>query len=183
MWMILAGSVVAAGWFAATLAGRTPLHYGTRAVAVGAFIWLAFNTSFVAVAIARIRALRYGPERRASVRFAVSLTGRLDGRRCVIDDLSLTGARVRATTALSVEPTTLAIDTLGRGLTLECAIRGRSATEHGEVIALAFRPGQSLELGRLTALLFNAGVGLEAAPADVLVGRGGASSEGSLAQA
>ncbi len=183
MWMILAGSVVAAGWFAATLAGRTPLHYGTRAVAVGAFIWLAFNTSFVAVAIARIRALRYGPERRASVRFAVSLTGRLDGRRCVIDDLSLTGARVRATTALSVEPTTLAVDTLGRGLTLECAIRGRSATEHGEVIALAFRPGQSLELGRLTALLFNAGVGLEAAPADVLVGRGGASSEGSLAQA
>jgi hypothetical protein len=101
-----------------------------RAVAIAAFLWLVFNTVFVAMAIARIRALRYGPERRASVRFAVSLTGRLDGRRCVVDDLSLTGARVRSTTALPAKPTTLAIDSLGPELTLACSIRGRSSTEH-----------------------------------------------------
>ncbi len=168
--LILGASVAAAGWFAATLAGRTPLHYGALTLAVGAVVWLVFNAAFVSMAVARIRALRYGAERRASVRFAVSLTGRLNGRRCVIEDLSLTGARVRLTTQLSGEPAMLAIDTLGRELTLQCTKRGRRATEHGETVMLAFRPGQSSALSRLTALLFNAGVGLEVAPAEVGVG-------------
>jgi len=117
LWAILVTSLIAAGWFAATLAGWTPLCYGVPAVAFGAAAWLLFNTAFVAAAVLRIRALRYGSERRASVRFAVALPGRLDGCQCVVEDLSLTGARVRAMTPLPSEsttrPATLVIDALG----------------------------------------------------------------------
>lgn len=167
LWAILLASLVAAGWFAATLAGWTPLHYGVPAVAFGAAVWLCFNAAFVGAAILRIRALRYGTERRASVRFAVALPGRLDGHRCVVEDLSLTGARVRALTPLLGEPTTspatLVIDTLGFQVPLACEVRGRRTVEGGEVVALAFVPGQSAARSVLTVLLFNAGVGLEAA--------------------
>jgi len=183
LWLVLGGSVAAAAWFAATMAGLTPLHYGVMAIVIGAAVWLIINTVFVGVAVSRIRALRYGAERRASVRFAVSLTGRLNGRRCVVEDLSLTGARVRVTTALSPQPMTLVIDALSRAFTLECEVRGRRATEHGEMVTLAFRPGQSLALSGLTALLFNAGVGLEAVPSEVLAGVDDADRLESLARA
>jgi cellulose synthase (UDP-forming) len=179
LWLTLGLSVAAAGWFAATLAGRTPLRYGEFPLVAGAAVWLCINAVFVGVAVARIRALRYGAERRGSVRFAVSLTGRLDGRRCVVEDLSLTGARVRLTTPLAGQPSALAIDALGQELTLRCSMRKRWTTEHGETVTLAFDPGQSPALSRLTALLFNAGVGLEEAPVEVGAERGTAS----LAQA
>src|SRR6266540_1714835 len=183
LWLVLGGSVAAAAWFAATMAGLTPLHYGVMAIVIGAAVWLIINTVFVGVAVSRIRALRYGAERRASVRFAVSLTGRLNGRRCVVEDLSLTGARVRVTTALSPQPMTLVIDALSRAFTLECEVRGRRATEHGEMVTLAFRPGQSLALSGLTALLFNAGLCLEAVPSEVLAGLHDADRLESLARA
>jgi cellulose synthase (UDP-forming) len=179
LWLLLGISVAAAGWFAATLAGRTPLHYGELALVLGAAVWLVINAVFASVAVARIRALRYGAERRGSVRFAVSLTGRLNGRRCVVEDLSLTGARVRLTTPLAGQPSALAVDTLGQELTLRCSMRKRWTTEHGETVTLAFDPGQSPALSRLTALLFNAGVGLEEAPVEVGAEPGAAS----LAQA
>jgi hypothetical protein len=118
-------------------------------------------------------------KRRGSVRFAVSLTGRLNGRRCVLEDLSLTGARVRLTTPLAGQPSALAIDTLGQELTLRCSMCRRWTTEHGETVTLAFDPGQSPALSRLTALLFNAGVGLEEAPVEV----GAEPGTASLAQA
>ena len=167
LWAVLLASLVAAGWFAATLAGWTPLHYGVPAVAYGAAVWLCFNAAFVGAAIMRIRALRYGTERRASVRFAVTLPGRLNGHRCVVEDLSLTGARVRALMPLLEEPTTspatLVIDTLGFQVPLACEVRDRRTAEGGEVVALAFVPGQTAARSVLTVLLFNAGVGLEAA--------------------
>jgi PilZ domain len=170
-------------WAAATLAGRTPLHYGVQAVAIGALVWLAFNTAFLGVAVGRIRALRYAAERRASVRFAVSLTGRLDGYRCVVEDLSLSGARVRAAAPLPPAPATLAIDANGGGVTLRCEPRGRRSAAGGETMTLAFMPGQSVALARLTALLFNAGVGLEAVPAEALAGADGAARVEHLARA
>jgi cellulose synthase (UDP-forming) len=171
LWLVLAVSLLAAGWFSATSAGYTPLRYGTPAIAYGACVWLIFNVLFVGAAITRIRALRFGSERRASVRFAVALPGRLGGSRCVVEDLSLTGAKVQATTTMPPEPSTLAIDALGHKLTLRCEVRGRVADESGgETVMLAFPPGQSAARSALTVLLFNAGIGLEAVPAEAPAG-------------
>jgi cellulose synthase/poly-beta-1,6-N-acetylglucosamine synthase-like glycosyltransferase len=171
LWLVLLVSLLAAGWFGATLVGRTPLRYGVPAVAYGAVAWLLFNVLFVGAAITRIRALRFGSERRASVRFAVSLPARLGGCRCVVEDLSLTGAKIRATTILPSKPTTLAIDALGHKLTLRCEVRGRVEDQAGgETVMLWFPPGQVSARSALTVLLFNAGIGLEAAPAEPLAG-------------
>jgi cellulose synthase (UDP-forming) len=71
-------SAFAALWFIATVAGRTPLRYGVPAAAYAAAGWLAFNLALVTAAIARICAIRYGGERRASVRFPEP-----DGRQAI----------------------------------------------------------------------------------------------------
>jgi cellulose synthase (UDP-forming) len=172
---ILSAVVVVSGittvWFVATIAGRTPLHYGVRAVAFAAAGWLAFNLALVAAAIARIRAIRYGAERRASVRFPVSLPAQLDGVTCTATDLSLTGAQVSAPSPLPGEPSTLVLEAPGRAVALRCAVRARIDHPHGnQTVAVEFQPGQWPAIGALTHLLFNAGVGLEVVPELVPLG-------------
>jgi len=164
-------SGLAAVWFVATVAGRTPLHYGVRAAAFVAAGWLAFNLALVTAAIARIRAIRYGAERRASVRFPVSLPAQLDGASCTATDLSLTGARVSASSPLPGEPSTLVLEAPGRAVALGCAVRARIDHPDGsQTVAVEFQPGQWPAIGDLTHLLFNAGVGLEVVPEPVPLG-------------
>jgi cellulose synthase/poly-beta-1,6-N-acetylglucosamine synthase-like glycosyltransferase len=164
-------SAMTTAWFVATLAGRTPLHYGVRAATFAAAGWLAFNLVLVAAAIARIRSIRYGAERRASVRFPVSLPAQLDGASCTATDLSLTGARVSASSPLPGEPSTLVLEAPGRAVALGCAVRARIDHSDGsQTVAVEFQPGQWPAIGALTHLLFNAGVGLDVIPEPVPLG-------------
>jgi cellulose synthase (UDP-forming) len=164
-------SAVTTVWFVATLAGRTPLHYGVRAAAFAAAGWLAFNLVLVAAAIARIRAIRYGAERRASVRFAVALSARLDGVPCTATDLSMTGARISSPAPLPGEPSELVLETPGQDVLLRCLVRSRVDQPDGrQILGVEFQPGQWPAIGTLTHLLFNAGVGLEVVPEAVPTG-------------
>jgi cellulose synthase (UDP-forming) len=172
---ILSAVVVVSGlttvWFVATIAGRTPLHYGVRAAAFAAAGWLAFNLVLVAAAIARIRAIRYGAERRASVRFPVTLPAQLDGVACTATDLSMTGARISAPSPLPAEPSTLVLEAPGRAVGLRCAVRARLDHPDGsQTVAVEFQPGQWPAISALTHLLFNTGVGLEVVPEPVPLG-------------
>ena len=136
--------------------------------------WLAFNLALLVAAIGRIRAVRYGGERRASVRFAVSLPARLDGAPCVAEDLSLTGARLTLPTPLPGEPSSLVLEAPGRAVALRCPVRARFDRPDGsQAVGAEFAVGQWPAIGTLTHLLFNAGVGLELveeAPERELVG-------------
>jgi cellulose synthase (UDP-forming) len=157
-----AASAAAALWFVATVAGRTPLHYGVPAAAYGTAGWLAFNLALLAAAIGRIRSVRYGVERRASVRFPVSLPARLDGAPCIAEDLSLTGARLAVPSVLPGDPSSVVLEAAGRTVTLRCAVRARFDHPDGsQTIGVEFAAGQWPAIGTLTHLLFNAGVGLE----------------------
>jgi cellulose synthase (UDP-forming) len=160
-----AASAAAALWFVATVAGRTPLHYGVPAAAYAAAGWLAFNLALLSTAIGRIRSMRYGVERRASVRFPVSLPARLNGARCVATDLSLTGTRLTVPTAPPGEPSKLVLEAPGQTVTLRCAVRSRFDEPDGsQTVGVEFLAGQWPAIGTLTHLLFNAGVGLEVVP-------------------
>jgi cellulose synthase (UDP-forming) len=171
LWAVAALSVVTAVWFVVTITGRTPLHYGITAAAFAAAGWLAFNLSLVAAAIARIRAIRYGAERRGSVRFPVSLPARLDGVSCTATDLSLTGARLSAPSPFPRELLTLVLEAPGQAVALGCAVRARLDHPDGsQTVAVEFQPGQWPAIGALTHLLFNAGVGLEVVPELVPMG-------------
>jgi cellulose synthase (UDP-forming) len=162
LWAMAAASAAAALWFVATVAGRTPLRYGVPAAANAAACWLAFNLALLVAAIGRIRAVRYGGERRASVRFPVSLPARLDGAPCVAEDLSLTGARLTLPTPLPGEPSSLVLEAPGQNVALRCAVRARVDRPDGsQAVGVEFAPGQWPAIGTLTHLLFNAGVGLE----------------------
>ena len=133
--------------------------------------WLAFNLALVTAAIARIRAIRYGAERRASVRFPVSLPAQLDGVPCTATDLSLTGARISASSPFPGEPSTLVLEAPGRAVALGCAVRARIDHSDGsQTVAVEFQPGQWPAIGALTHLLFNAGVGLDVIPEPVPLG-------------
>ena len=172
---ILSAVVVVSGlttvWFIATIMGRTPLHYGTPAAAFAAAGWLAFNLALVAAAIARIRSIRYGAERRASVRFPVALPARLDGMACTATDLSVTGARLSAPSPLPQHLSTLVLEAPGRDVVLSCAVRTRLDRSDGsQIVAVEFQPGQWPAIGALTHLLFNAGIGLDVVPEPIPLG-------------
>jgi cellulose synthase (UDP-forming) len=160
-----AASAAAALWFVATVAGRTPLHYGVAPAAYAAAGWLAFNLALLSTAIGRIRSMRFGVERRASVRFPVSLPARLDDVPCLATDLSLTGARLSVAGALPDEPSDLVLEAPGRTVTLRCAVRARfDEADRSQTVGVEFVAGQWPAIGTLTHLLFNAGVGLEVVP-------------------
>jgi cellulose synthase (UDP-forming) len=169
LWAVAAVSLLAAAWFGATVNERTPLRYGVPAAAYAAAAWLVFNLAVVLAAIVRIRGVRFGAERRASVRFEVVLRAELDGVPCVATDLSLTGARVSAPT-LPATVSTLALRMPEQDVNLRCVERARfDDPDGGQTVGLEFLPDQWPAIGNLTHLLFNAGVGLEVRPEPVPV--------------
>jgi hypothetical protein len=87
--------VVAGLWYVATVAGFTGRSYVVPGVAHGAAFWLVVNVALLGLAIARIRARSFGPERRRSHRHDVSASARIARTPGQLADVSLTGAQLR----------------------------------------------------------------------------------------
>jgi len=115
------------------------------------------------VSMRRVRAMNFGAERRASVRFQTELGGMLDGVPCRVEDLSLTGARVTVERRWA-----LAAGTAGHRLTislltslppLPVAIRlNRSASTGDRVVGLEFVGLSAVDQARLALALFTSQV-------------------------
>jgi cellulose synthase/poly-beta-1,6-N-acetylglucosamine synthase-like glycosyltransferase len=156
-------SVGAAIWFILTVAGLTPLHYDVPWVAYGAASWLTLDLAFIAAAVARIRSMRYGAQRRSSVRFATALNGTLDGIKCNMHNLSLTGALVSIPPSAEVERhftdaqnRVLTIDLDCGALEFNVVVTSHRRAPDGPLMyALHVVPGQELEQARLTLALLN----------------------------
>ena len=167
---IVAAAAGAGLFFAATLLGMTPLHYGVPAAAIAAACWMGLNTYLVARAIARIRADRFASERRASVRFDVRLHGTVDGAPCTIADLSLTGARVELGPSIGTQlhpgsgTHTLEFSVLGSTVSLEVIARSERVVAGRKVLGLEFAPAQEQSAARLALALFNAQVAPQLEP-------------------
>ena len=155
-------SVIGMAWFAASLAGLTPLRYEIPWAAIGAALFMAMNLGFLLAAIGRIRSSRFAGNRRASVRLPVSLPATLDGRGVELIDLSLTGARVVGPPAAlpdTLTPATtgssLLFDLHGGHFRLRVAPRRRIERGDGEAeLGLEFEPGQDGEISRLAIAVF-----------------------------
>ena len=154
---LLALGMLSVVWFAATLAGLTPMSYGKPGAVYGAAFFALANLALLIVAVRRIRSRRYAGERRASVRFEVDLYGSIDGLPCGISDLSLTGAKVdvpRADWQRTEEPQ-LTVGLPGGSVTLQCLAPCRlREDEFGVDLGLEFAPGQRREVAQLAIALF-----------------------------
>jgi len=162
-------SVIGMAWFAASLAGLTPLHYEIPWAAIGAAFFLAMNLGFLLAAIGRIRSSRFAGNRRASVRLPLSLPATLDGRPVELVDLSLTGARVAAAAAAlpgadvpAAPVSDLLFDLHGGRFVLHVAPRRRIERDDGQTeLGLEFAPGQDAAVARLAVAIFQGQVALE----------------------
>ena len=153
---LLALSLAAVAWFGLALAGVGPLHYRQPGVAVAACIFLAANATLLAAAAHRVRQLRFAPERRAGVRLPVLLRGQVDGDRCALLDLSLTGARVatRAGHVVTGDEVVLSVDLGEDQIALRAIVRRLTASRPGKAeLGVEFAPGQHTTLARLAVAL------------------------------
>lgn len=154
--MLLFASVAAGAWFALTLEGDTPVRYWVPGAVYAAFFWMMFNVVLVLLAIARIRSLRYAAERRASVRFELSLSATVDGLVGDVLDMSTTGARVvvPATPAVG-SPTSYSPDFDGDPVFLDAVVRSaRPAADGRTIVGLEFAPGQYAARASLALAMF-----------------------------
>jgi hypothetical protein len=154
---ILVLTVLACGWYVLTLMGLTPVHYEVPWAVHAAFGWMLVNAVLVWLAIRRVRASRYGSERRSSVRFTIELGARLDGIEAMVRDVSLTGARIEvpALTVLA-QQARLRIDVPG-GAPVELTGENRSIwtdVQGRRMIGFEFDGGQIAAQARLAAALF-----------------------------
>jgi cellulose synthase (UDP-forming) len=162
-------SAAGMAWFAASLAGLTPLQYEIPWAAIGAAVFMAMNLGLLLAAIGRIRSSRFAGNRRASVRLPVSLPATLDGRGVELLDLSLTGARVAGVpAALPAEGASatagadLRFELHGGQFRLRVEPRRRADHDDGRVaLGLEFAPGQDAEVARLAIAIFQGQVALE----------------------
>ncbi len=154
---LLVGSLLTAAWFALTLLGATPVHYREMGAVLAAFGWMLFNVALVALAIDRIRSLRYAPERRASVRFEVAMDLTVGELAAESHDISTTGARVMIGSEIPVgHEVDLRLSTGSTPVTLTAVVRSvRRSPEGGLLHGLEFLPGQHSARARLALALFS----------------------------
>lgn len=161
--------VLASGWFALTLVGLTPTRYEVPWAAYASFGWLLFGLWLVALAIRRVRALRFAAERRSSVRFELRSLAAFDGLEGELRDVSLTGARLLL--PVRIEPAGLHhvdVTVAGEAVSLVTEVRSvRELPGEGVAYGLAFSPGQHAERARLALALFAGPVGPTAVVEDV----------------
>jgi cellulose synthase (UDP-forming) len=166
---VVATSVLAAAWFALTLLGRTPIHYGVPWAVAAAFGWMVVNAALVFLAITRVRSARFAPERRSSVRFELAQRGQFAELDCEVLDLSLTGARIAISGAPQPNRThRLELSLGGRHIAIDATERSHRVADDGRLIlGLAFADEITAERAELALALFATG----ALPvADVVVG-------------
>ncbi len=155
-------SVAAAGWFLLSMKGLTPIAYQDDWFAFGAAFWLVFNFAVLIVAMRRVSAPQYAPQRRAAVRFPTGLPATLDGRPCLIHEISLTGAQVsfeneRRDHVASVGGRHgLTISVLRSALPFGAWTRWRRVGSDGRVVlGLEFTPMQTAAQARLALAILN----------------------------
>ena len=156
---VLLLSVLAGAWYTLTLLGATPVVYAIPWAVHAAVAWMLVNVGLVWLAIRRIRADKYAPERRSSVRFETDLAARVDGIEAWVRDLSLTGARVEVPPGVNLAPATrLTVDTGdGQSLDLHGSIRGRWTDPDGAtILGFEFDDGQYDVRACLALTLFGA---------------------------
>ena len=147
-------SLAAAAWFGLTLLGLTPTRYVIPWAAYGAFGWLVVNVLLLVAAIRRVRSHRYAAERRASYRFTTTLAGRLDGGRVSITDVSLTGARVVAGSAVAGQPARLVIQFPSAEVAMDAIVRSVTPKGEAAIVGLEYLPDQDVARARLALGLF-----------------------------
>lgn len=151
---------VASGlWFALSITGVTPLHYGTRWAAEGAAAWLVVNMVVLVAAIRRIRSPRHASERRAAFRFTVAAAASIDGQAVQLQDVSLTGARIigpPATAAGDFGQLRLILGNEEAPITFDTILVGSTPARAaaGVQLTLEFLPGQLTEQATLARQLF-----------------------------
>jgi cellulose synthase (UDP-forming) len=152
--------IAAASWFALTLAGLTPTHYEVPWAAYASFGWLLFGLWLVALAIGRVRSLKFAPERRSSVRFDLRSIAELDGLVGELRDVSLTGARLSLPVrAEGGDAHRLEFTVSGEHVGLDVILRSVRQLEDGTfACGLEFAPGQHAERARLALALFRGSV-------------------------
>ena len=153
---LLAGSVLAAAWFALTLLGRTPVTYPELGAVFAAFGWMLVNVALAWLAIARVRSLRYARERRASVRFDVDLPAIIGSLAARTLDVSTAGAKVVAGSEVAVgSDVALTLATEGEPIVLGAFVRSAHREPGaGFVHGLEFLTGQHEARARLALALF-----------------------------
>jgi cellulose synthase (UDP-forming) len=167
--VLAVASAAGMAWFAASLAGLTPLEYEIPWAAIGAAVFMAMNLGLLLAAIGRIRSSRFAGNRRASVRLPVALPAALDGRGVDLIDLSLTGARVAgapaslpAVGASGTAGAELRFELHGGQFRLRALPRRRTEQDDGRfALGLEFVPGQDAEVARLAIAIFQGQVALE----------------------
>jgi cellulose synthase (UDP-forming) len=179
---LTAGTALALVWYAATVLGRTPVGYPIPWVAHGAAIWAVVNGALLVAAIRRIRLDRFSEERRASVRFAVQGGVTVDGVLGQVEDISLTGMRVRAPHARvdgewqPGRPVAVALPTVGGQLRLTALVRTvqrehASRVAASAVLGIEFATVTAQARASLALALFRSGVAPELVPAPAPVER------------
>jgi cellulose synthase (UDP-forming) len=164
---VLGLSVVAIAWYALTMLGATPTVYAIPWAVHAAVGWMLVNVVLVWLAIRRVRAARYAPERRASVRFRTDMAGRLDGIEAWVRDLSLTGARVEVPGLGTVAAAGRLIVDAGAATPIELTGTTRASWLDGDgraMVGFEFDEGQIEARTRLAQALFDTGP-TEARPA------------------
>lgn len=159
---LLVASVLSGIWYALTVAGLTPMTYVPGSLAHGAAVWLVVNGILLMAAIVRIRSLKYGAERRASVRFDYHGPVRVSGTEATLKDLSLTGMKVawprngsrpRRGDFVPVE-----LSLSGTALRLRAEVRSVAITEEGVSLGLAFVGTTAKDQAALALSLFRTGI-------------------------
>ena len=154
--VLLLASFAAAAWFALTLMGATPVRYSVTGAVLAAFFWMMFNVVLVLLAITRIRSLRYAAERRASVRFELSVPATVADLAGDALDMSTTGARVAMAGPLPVgSAVSFSPDFAGDPISLDAIVRSvRPAADGRTIVGLEFAPGQHAARASLALALF-----------------------------
>jgi cellulose synthase (UDP-forming) len=158
LWALLALSVMAATWFACTLAGLTPLTYAVRWSAYAAAGWLSLNAAMLGAAVVRIQSDRFASDRRSAVRLKIGAPVRIDGHSGHLIDVSVGGALVRCATELDIRDQPhdllLGLDS-DNDIVLVAQERSRQIIGGGGVlVSLQFLGDQEQQIGRLTLALF-----------------------------
>ena len=148
-------SVFAAAWFA--LAIMVTLFIGITLpwFLYASALWLGANVFVLVRAIGRVRDLRFGGERRSSVRFQAAFAGTFDGEPCEILDLSLSGAGIRVARIAPGAVHQFVVELDGRPLAIEAGVRSfRMDGNDATVVGLEFLPDQNLVRAELALALY-----------------------------